>query len=257
MNKSLFASFVLILLVISIFPVYAAEQVAEYSSSFDVDTGKGSISTDVEQTDSFCGDSFIDATKGEQCDSSNLNGATCSSLLGSDFTGTLSCQSNCIYDTTQCTAVQVPTSTGGGGGGGGGVNIGSFQVTQSSPICIENWECSEWGVCLEGKQERSCTDKNNCTTILLKPEIERACETQVMVEEQNSNFLVKWLGAVIGVGDAPINIPLVSSFIIAIIAAMLILYAARKERTPNSQAEIKVNNSANQNNAKNQKINLF
>lgn len=250
MNKSLLASFVLILLVIGIFSVYAAEQVAEYSSSFDVDTGKGSISTDIEQTDSFCGDSFIDQSQGEQCDSSNLNGATCSSLLGSGFTGTLSCKPNCIYDTTQCTAVQAPTSTGGGGGGGssggGGVNIGSFQVNQPSPICIEDWNCSEWGACLEGKQLRSCTDKNNCTTELLKPEIERACETQVMVEETNGNFLVRWLGAVIGVGDAPINIPLLASFIIAIIAAMLILYAVRKERNQSStKEEIKVENVNN------------
>jgi hypothetical protein len=49
---------------------------------------------------------------GEQCDGSNLGGASCVSLGFSG--GTLSCNSNCTFNTSQC------TSGGGGGGGGGG-----------------------------------------------------------------------------------------------------------------------------------------
>lgn len=49
-----------------------------------------------------CGNGVIDA--GEQCDQSNLNGATCASL-GYAF-GTLRCVANCAFDTTGCYAVR-------------------------------------------------------------------------------------------------------------------------------------------------------
>jgi len=55
-----------------------------------------------------CGNSVIDS--GEECDGSNLGGATCVSIgFGG---GSLSCNANCTYNTSQC------ISTGGGGGGG-------------------------------------------------------------------------------------------------------------------------------------------
>lgn len=47
-----------------------------------------------------CGNGVINS--GEQCDGTNLNGYTCSTLGG--YTGgTLSCNSNCTFNTTQCT----------------------------------------------------------------------------------------------------------------------------------------------------------
>ena len=48
-----------------------------------------------------CGNGIIDS--GEQCDGTNLGGATCSSVLGSSYTGTLAC-SSCSYNTTECIA---------------------------------------------------------------------------------------------------------------------------------------------------------
>ena len=65
------------------------------------------VSADVQ---SLCGNGNIDS--GEQCDGSNLNGKTCSTQGFS--AGTLSCNSNCTFNTSAC------TSGGGGGGGGGG-----------------------------------------------------------------------------------------------------------------------------------------
>lgn len=47
-----------------------------------------------------CGNGVIDS--GEQCDGSNLNGATCSSVMGAGYTGSLSC-SACSFVTTACT----------------------------------------------------------------------------------------------------------------------------------------------------------
>src|SRR3989344_3698661 len=57
-----------------------------------------------------CGNGTIDS--GEECDGSNLNGKSCSTQGFSG--GTLSCNSNCIFNTSACIS-------GGGGGGGGGV----------------------------------------------------------------------------------------------------------------------------------------
>jgi len=60
-----------------------------------------------------CGDSIVESP--EECDSSSLNGASCTTQ---GFTGgTLSCSSACEFDTSSCTY----GSSGGSGGGGGGI----------------------------------------------------------------------------------------------------------------------------------------
>ncbi len=59
-----------------------------------------------------CGDLIIDS--GEECDTSTLGGASCASR---GFTsGTLSCTSSCLFDTTSC----VLSNNSGGGGSGSG-----------------------------------------------------------------------------------------------------------------------------------------
>ncbi len=57
-----------------------------------------------------CGNNIKE--NGEQCDGSDLGGASCQSLGYAG--GTLTCNSNCIFNTSNCY-----TFTGGGGGGGG------------------------------------------------------------------------------------------------------------------------------------------
>jgi hypothetical protein len=63
-----------------------------------------------------CGDGVIQT--GEECDGSNLAGQTCTSRGFSG--GSLSCNSNCTINTSQCTSAPPPSGGGGGGGGGGG-----------------------------------------------------------------------------------------------------------------------------------------
>jgi len=64
-----------------------------------------------------CGDEIIQ--DGEECDGSNVNSQTCSTK---GFTGgSLSCNSDCTFNTGACTS----DSSGGGGGGGGGDSIGT------------------------------------------------------------------------------------------------------------------------------------
>jgi len=65
-----------------------------------------------------CGDGIIQS--GEECDTSNLNGQTCTGL--GFYGGTLLCYSNCTFNTSSClTTPPPPPPPSGGGGGGGGV----------------------------------------------------------------------------------------------------------------------------------------
>ncbi len=52
------------------------------------------------KVDSNCGDEFIDP--GEQCDGSNLQQQTCTSLGHYDAEGVLSCTAGCLYDVSDC-----------------------------------------------------------------------------------------------------------------------------------------------------------
>jgi hypothetical protein len=49
-----------------------------------------------------CGDGNLSA--GEQCDGTKLNSSTCASILGTGYTGTLTCTASCTFNTTRCSA---------------------------------------------------------------------------------------------------------------------------------------------------------
>jgi len=51
---------------------------------------------------SLCGNGGLDS--GEQCEGTNLNSQSCSSVFGTGWTGTLSCSPSCAFDTSGCTA---------------------------------------------------------------------------------------------------------------------------------------------------------
>jgi len=42
-------------------------------------------------------------------------------------------------------------------------------------VCQENWECTEWGPCIDRFESRVCIDQNQCNTRELKPEVRRSC----------------------------------------------------------------------------------
>lgn len=71
-----------------------------------------------------CGDGVVDTA--EQCDGSNLNGASCSSRGFAG--GTLSCSAACEFEVSACTA----GSSGGSSGSGGGGVISPLTTTAAS-----------------------------------------------------------------------------------------------------------------------------
>ncbi|MCL5018649.1 MAG: hypothetical protein M1416_02705 [Candidatus Pacearchaeota archaeon] len=54
-------------------------------------------------------------------------------------------------------------------------------------ICTEDWECVDWGNCLDSLQNRTCTDANSCGTEESKPDEVQSCvvETVLSCADQN------------------------------------------------------------------------
>ena len=46
--------------------------------------------------------------------------------------------------------------------------------------CTEDWTCTDWSTCVEGIQTRTCTDRNNCGTIVNKSAETQACEVSAI-----------------------------------------------------------------------------
>jgi len=65
----------------------------------------------------------------------------------------------------------------------GKVNVYNRVLTETEiisllPVCIENWACSSWTTCSNSQQSRTCTDTNNCGSIISKPALTQSCTTQ-------------------------------------------------------------------------------
>jgi|GEM_PF-4377074 len=93
-----------------------------------------------------CGNNIQEA--GEDCDGLDLAGEDCDSL--GYRSGALTCTASCTFNRTQC-------------------------VSGGSHGCTEDWECTAWTNCIDGKQTRVCSDDNECGTIKYKPETARTC----------------------------------------------------------------------------------
>jgi hypothetical protein len=48
-------------------------------------------------------------------------------------------------------------------------------IDYGNVTCTEGWTCTDWSACVGGTQARSCTDSNNCGTIINKPTISQPC----------------------------------------------------------------------------------
>lgn len=65
--------------------------------------------------------------------------------------------------------------------------------------CIENWECTNYGLCLRSIQIRSCEDTNNCNTFTRKPLLEKLCtdEDSGNNEDDENNNILKTISLII------------------------------------------------------------
>lgn len=89
--------------------------------------------------------------------------------------GTGTCQASA------CTAPSTtPPPTGGGAPSGAG-------AAPAAEECTELWECTAYAPCSDGKQTRTCTDRNSCGTTENKPDTERTC---VVREEEEDGWVI-------------------------------------------------------------------
>jgi len=235
-------------LIISVFLVLAfqlsfaaAEQTGSYDGSLEVGaSGSGTVIVSGPGSyQGFCGNGHRDS--GEECDEADLNGATCSILLGNSYSGTLACKTTCTYDyltgciNTNTTGNGGTTDDGGSSGSsssGGGGSAGSGFGVSAVGSCIENWQCTEWGICQNTTQQRYCVDLNNCATTTFKPTEARECFYEGKYGEEGispaaanqttqQGLLSRITGAVIGGGTGSIIAGALLVLIILIAAAVL------------------------------------
>ncbi len=60
----------------------------------------------------------------------------------------------------------------------GNANTDDYLITfsvASTPMSTENWNCTEWGACVNNQQNRTCTDLNNCGTTANRPPETQSC----------------------------------------------------------------------------------
>ncbi len=220
----------LILVLLLSFPL-ALAFVSVGGDSGVVGVGPGSGGTVVVGNPDPCGNGNID--QGEQCDGSNLNSDTCVSR-GYD-TGSLSCNSQCNFDVSSCVNNPSNPNPGSGTGSPGSSSGSSSSSSSSSSSCNANWECSEWGQCVDNVQKRNCTTE--CGLTLNKPLEARLCDVDgdgsgsSLGEDDDSNqgFFSFITGAVIGAGLAEGGwMWLLLLLIVAIL--LWIVYKRKKEK---------------------------
>jgi hypothetical protein len=226
-KKHLLIFFVAVL-VLSLMSSITADEVGSYKGILGVSAGQGKfvITGPGESPQHYCGNNILESYLGEQCDGTDLGSNTCESLLGQDYSGSLSCKNDCTFDISDCSISSIPgpqpaESVGSGGGS-----------NSRNKSCVENWQCTEWSECKDGIQTRECIDMNDCRTTKIKPVEDRTCTVEgeegeagvglISEEKEEEGFTNKILGAVIG-GSAKAIIPLVFIILIVIIAIVLYL----------------------------------
>lgn len=239
MNKKYFLLVLLsVFLVLTLNLVIAVEEDSDYYGKLQVSSGQGKIiiSGPGGMPAHYCGNNVYEAYINEQCDGPDLGSQTCESK--GYASGSLSCKSGCILDTSQCVPVSNPPTDGGNTGSGsseGSSHGGSSSSgtttsasSSSSSNCVENWECTNWtndNLC----GTRTCTDKNNCGTTSIKPVEESDCEVfEAQGYEFEKSFLSRITGAVTGTlgtaGTAGVIV-----FIFAIAGISTYVYKKRKK----------------------------
>jgi hypothetical protein len=73
-------------------------------------------------------------------------------------------------------------------GGGGGGSSKKKPTVNTTKACVEDWTCTVWTECSKlGLQYRECTDKNDCTSAVKKPELMQQCVPQTAENRNEEN----------------------------------------------------------------------
>lgn len=61
------------------------------------------------------------------------------------------------------------------GWSGAAPDAGAFELNTGGGSCTESWSCGAWSTCAGGQQTRTCTDGNNCGTMVNRPPLTQSC----------------------------------------------------------------------------------
>jgi hypothetical protein len=97
-----------------------------------------------------CGNGQVDSD--EDCDGENLNGGTCEGLVGDEYIGSVKCDSNCKYDTSDCIIEEKVFCGDGSCNGDETCSSCSVDCGGCPPLAF----CGD-GICNNGEDYASCT----------------------------------------------------------------------------------------------------
>jgi hypothetical protein len=190
---------------------------------------------------SYCGNNNID--QGEQCDNTNLDGATCSSQ-GYDA-GALTCQDSCNFDVSSCYDDNESGNDDNGDSGSGSSSSGGSSGGGGSS-CDANWICTEWDTCENYTQNRMCVTE--CGLDRNKPLEARLCIIEGeegdaglgFEEEGNSGntFISLLTGAFLGNAALSSGWPWLLVLVVIIVVLWFIIAAKRRREEERRKAAL-------------------
>ena len=68
------------------------------------------------------------------------------------------------------------------------------QILLARKNCKPNWQCGDWGLCINSQQSKTCTDLNSCGVLTGQPKTSQACTQNYGVQLRINN------------SDGPVNI---------------------------------------------------
>ncbi|MCX6742531.1 MAG: hypothetical protein NTX24_05180 [Candidatus Pacearchaeota archaeon] len=139
--------------------------------------------------------------------------------------GTLQCGSCGSSQTCNTNHQCVDTETQHGGGGSGG---SSYHASTAS--CTPQWQCTNFGNCVNELQFRVCSDLSSCGTTVGKPLEQQACTVETVTNNQNGNEAAGVGNSDLITGNTSKANPVVGGILISMIAALtaVVIVVARK-----------------------------
>jgi hypothetical protein len=125
-----------------------------------------------------CGDSILG--QGEKCDEGADNGKRCDNSKG-----------DCSYCSSSCQIINLKQSSSSESD-----HDKSGRIKELSFSCEPNWQCTNWGECVDETTTRQCRDNNECGTSINKPVENRLCylsQSKIDLENKIGNTNNLWI----------------------------------------------------------------
>lgn len=82
-------------------------------------------------------------------------------------------------------------------------NVVAKTTSSAAAACVPQYQCSDWSACIDGAQNRTCTDVNNCAAGLDQPVTRQTCSSPAPAGGEPVRLTSHW----IVVGTAPGTLP--------------------------------------------------